>query len=85
MIINLLMGDKKARENGNRYILCDAVLLVERYLDELKWTIVQEFFKEQNLPFIAVSYTDIPEVDYFDSDIATLVIFKDLMDLPNKV
>jgi hypothetical protein len=85
MIINLLMGDKKAREDGNRYVLCDAVLLVGRYLDEPKWTIVREFFEEQNLPFTAVPHTDIPEVDYFDSDIATLVIFEDLMDLPNKV
>jgi hypothetical protein len=86
MIINLLMGDKKARKDGNRYVLCDAVLLVGRYLDEPKWTIVQEFFEEQNLPFTAVPHTNIPEVDYFDSDIATLVIiFEDLMDLPNKV
>jgi hypothetical protein len=75
MIINLLMGDKKAREDGNRYVLCDAVLLVGRYLDEPKWTIVQEFFKEQNLSFTAVPHTNIPEVDYFDSDIATLVIY----------
>jgi hypothetical protein len=85
MIINLLMGDKKAREDGSKYKLCDAVLLVERYLDEPKWTIVRKFFEEQNLSFTAVPHTDIPEVDYFDSDIAILVIFEDLMDLPNKV
>jgi hypothetical protein len=85
MIINLLMGDKKAKENGSRYVLCDAVLLVGRYLDEPKWIIVQEFFEEQNLPFTTVLHTDIPEIDYFDSDITTLVIFEDLMDLPNKV
>jgi hypothetical protein len=78
MIINLLIGNKKAREDGSRYVLCDAVLLVGRYLDELKWTIVQEFFEKQNLPFTAVLYIDpadhksaIPEVNYFDSDIAT--------------
>jgi hypothetical protein len=85
MIINLLMENKKAREDGSRYVLCDAVLLVGRYLDEPKWTIVWKFFEEQNLPFTAVLHTDIPEVDYFDFDIATLVIFEDLMDLPNKV
>jgi hypothetical protein len=79
------MGDKKARNDGSRYVLCDAVLLVGRYLDEPKWTIIWEFFEEQNLPFTAVLHTNIPEVDYFDSDIATLVIFEDLMDLPNKM
>jgi hypothetical protein len=54
MIINLLMGDKKARKDGSRYALCDVVLLVGRYLDELKWTIVQEFFEKQNFPFTAI-------------------------------
>ncbi|GBC27829.2 hypothetical protein GLOIN_2v1874888 [Rhizophagus irregularis DAOM 181602=DAOM 197198] len=39
MIINLLMGDKKAKEDGERYILCDAVILVGRYLDEPKWAV----------------------------------------------
>ncbi|GET61920.1 hypothetical protein GLOIN_2v1874888 [Rhizophagus irregularis DAOM 181602=DAOM 197198] len=41
MIINLLMGDKKAKKDGERYILCDAVILVGRYLDELKWAVVR--------------------------------------------
>ncbi|GBC49298.2 hypothetical protein GLOIN_2v1874888 [Rhizophagus irregularis DAOM 181602=DAOM 197198] len=39
MIINLLMGDKKAKEDGERYILCDAVILVGRYLNEPKWAV----------------------------------------------
>ncbi|CAG8757653.1 9286_t:CDS:2 [Rhizophagus irregularis] len=39
MIINLLMGDKKAKADGEKYILCDTVLLVGRYLDELKWAV----------------------------------------------
>ncbi|GET50916.1 hypothetical protein GLOIN_2v1874888 [Rhizophagus irregularis DAOM 181602=DAOM 197198] len=39
MIINLLMGDKKAKEDGERYIL-----------------FVRDFFKEEEIPFTAVSH-----------------------------
>src|SRR5688572_7074235 len=79
MIINLLMGDLKVKSNGERYILCDAVLLVGRYLNKPKWAIVQEFFNGQEIPFTAIPYTEIPDVENFDSEIATVVIFKDLM------
>ncbi|GET51579.1 hypothetical protein GLOIN_2v1874888 [Rhizophagus irregularis DAOM 181602=DAOM 197198] len=84
MIINLLMGDKKAKEDGERYILCDAVILVGRYLDELKWAVVREFFKEEEIPFTAVSHSEIPNVKDFNSTQATVVIFEDLMDAPKK-
>ncbi|CAB4403582.1 unnamed protein product [Rhizophagus irregularis] len=73
MIINLLMGDKKAKEDGNRYVLCDAVLLVGRYLDEPKWAVVHDFFKEEEIPFTAVTHSEIPEIDSFDSSQATVV------------
>ncbi|PKY34468.1 hypothetical protein RhiirB3_454198 [Rhizophagus irregularis] len=36
------MGDKKAKEDGERYILCDVVLPVGRYLDEPKWAVYTE-------------------------------------------
>ncbi|GET55687.1 hypothetical protein GLOIN_2v1874888 [Rhizophagus irregularis DAOM 181602=DAOM 197198] len=84
MIINLLMGDKKAKEDGERYILCDAVILVGRYLDEPKWAVVRDFFKEEEIPFTAVSHSEIPNVKDFNSTQATVVIFKDLMDAPKK-
>ena len=84
MIINLLMGDKKAKEDGNRYVLCDAVLLVGRYLDEPKWAVVQDFFEEKEIPFTAVTHSEIPEINSFDSSQATVVIFEDLMDAPKK-
>ncbi|GET66514.1 hypothetical protein RIR_jg30859.t4 [Rhizophagus irregularis DAOM 181602=DAOM 197198] len=84
MIINLLMGDKKAKEDGERYILCDAVILVGRYLDEPKWAVVREFFKEEEIPFTAVSHSEIPNVKDFNSTQATVVIFEDLMDAPKK-
>ncbi|CAB4441340.1 unnamed protein product [Rhizophagus irregularis] len=93
MIINLLMGDKKAKEllaadgeegDGNRYILCDAVLLVGRYLDEPKWAVVRDFFEEEEIPFTAVTHSEIPEIDSFNPTQATVVIFEDLMDAPKK-
>ncbi|GET53383.1 hypothetical protein RIR_jg24686.t2 [Rhizophagus irregularis DAOM 181602=DAOM 197198] len=85
MIINLLMGDKKAKEDGNRYVLCDAVLLVGRYLDEPKWAVVHDFFEEEKIPFTAVTHSEIPEIDSFDPTQATVVIFEDLMDAPKKI
>jgi len=91
MIINLLMGDKKAKEDGERYVLCDAVLLVGRYLDEPKWAVVRDFFEEEEIPFTAVTHSEmgcfsnqIPEIDSFDPTQATVVIFEDLMDAPKK-
>ncbi|GBC53061.2 hypothetical protein GLOIN_2v1874888 [Rhizophagus irregularis DAOM 181602=DAOM 197198] len=84
MIINLLMGDKKVKEDGEKYILCDAVILVGRYLDEPKWAVVRDFFKEEEIPFTAVSHSEIPNVKDFNSTQATVVIFEDLMDAPKK-
>ncbi|CAB4410460.1 unnamed protein product [Rhizophagus irregularis] len=78
------MGDKKAKADGKRYILCDAVLLVGRYLDELKWAVVRDFFEEEEIPFTAVTHSEIPNVENFDPTQATVVIFEDLMDAPKK-
>ncbi|GBC52885.2 hypothetical protein GLOIN_2v1874888 [Rhizophagus irregularis DAOM 181602=DAOM 197198] len=68
------MGDKKAKEDGNRYVLCDAVLLVGRYLDELKWAVVHDFFEEEKIPFTAITHSEIPEIDSFDPTQATVAI-----------
>ena len=84
MIINLLMGDKKAKADGKRYVLCDAVVLIGRYLNEPKWAVVHDFFKEEEIPFTAVSYNEIPDVEEFDPAQATIIIFEDLMDAPKK-
>ncbi|GET64526.1 hypothetical protein GLOIN_2v1874888 [Rhizophagus irregularis DAOM 181602=DAOM 197198] len=84
IIINLLMGDKKAKEDNERYILCDAEILVGRYLDEPKWAVIRDFFKEEEILFTAVSHSEIPNVKDFNSTQATVVIFEDLMDAPKK-
>jgi hypothetical protein len=79
------MGDKKAKADGERYVLCDAVVLVGRYLNEPKWAVVHDFFKEEEIPFTAVSYGKIPDVEEFDPAQATIIIFEDLMDAPKKI
>ncbi|PKK62218.1 hypothetical protein RhiirC2_870280 [Rhizophagus irregularis] len=84
IIINLLMGDKKVKEDGERYILCNVVLLVGRYLDEPKWAVVRDFFEKEEIPFTAVTHSEIPNVENFNSTQATVVIFEDLMDAPKK-
>ena len=85
MLINLLIGTKKAKEDGERYILCDTAVLIGRYLDEPKWNIVRKFYEEEDILFIAIPYTEIPDVDEFSPEVATLVIFEDIMDAPKKV
>ncbi|PKC54150.1 hypothetical protein RhiirA1_477882 [Rhizophagus irregularis] len=47
------MGDKKAKEDGERYILCDVVLPVGRYLDEPKWAVPKD-----SSPFPRLFYTE---------------------------
>jgi hypothetical protein len=89
MVINLLMGNKKTKENGERYILCNDVVLIGRYLNEAKWSIVRDFFEElaetEDVSFRAIPYTEIPETSVFDVHRSTVVIFEDLMNAPKKV
>ena len=86
MLLNLLMGDAKAKEDGNRYILCDEIVLICRYLDEPKWQMVKDFFDDsEDVTFRAISYHQIPDVEDFDPKIATVVIFEDLMDAPKNI
>ena len=42
MIMNLLMGNKKAKENGERYILCNDVVLIGKYLNEPSTVVIFE-------------------------------------------
>jgi hypothetical protein len=79
------MGDKQAKEDCNRYVLCDAAALIGRYPDEPKWSMVRDFFEEESLPFITYSYDEIPDIECFNPDTATVVIFEDLVDAPKKI
>jgi hypothetical protein len=90
MIMNLLMGNKKIKEDGERYILCDDVVLIGKHLDEPKWNIVKNFFDElakegEDVSFKAFPATEIPDIEDFDSSRATVVIFEDLMNVSNKI
>ena len=90
MIMNLLMGNKKIKEDGERYVLCNDVVLIGKHLNEPKWGIVRDFYNElaeegEDVSFHAISPDDIPDIEEFDSSRATVVIFEDLMNMPKKV
>ncbi|GBB92567.1 hypothetical protein RclHR1_20240005 [Rhizophagus clarus] len=86
MLINLLMGDAKAKEDGTRYILCDEIVLIGRYLDKPKWQIVKDFFDDdEDITFRAIPYHQMPDVEDFYPKIATVVIFEDLLDVPKNI
>src|SRR5215216_4019023 len=89
MLLNLLMGNKKLKENGERYICCNDVVLIGKHLNEPKWYIVRDFYNEleeegEDISFQAISPEDIPDVKEFSPDRFTVVIFEDLMNMPKK-
>jgi len=70
MIMNLLMGNKKIKEDGERYILCNDVVLIGKFLNEPKWCIVRDFYNKlaeegEDVSFRTYSPCDTPDVDYF--------------------
>ena len=89
MIMNLLMGNKKAKENGERYILCNDVVLIGKYLNEPKWKIVEDFYNElsetEDVSFTKIHPSEIPDTEEFNSERSTVVIFEDLMNLSKKI
>lgn len=89
-IVNLIMGTKKAdKENGSRYILCNDVVLIAKFPDEPKWIIVREFFndlaKTEDVSFKVLSPSEIPNIDEFNPERSTLVVFDDLMHESKKI
>ena len=90
MIMNLLMGNKKIKEDGERYILCNDIELIGKFLHEPKWSIVRDFFNElanegEDVSFRALSPSEIPDVEEFDPNRATVVVFEDLMNMSKKI
>src|SRR2546421_2548901 len=90
MLMNLLIGNKNIKEDGERYICCDDVVLIGKFLHEPKWIIVRDFFNElankgEDVSFRALSSLEIPDVEEFDPNRATVVIFEDLMNMPKKI
>jgi hypothetical protein len=90
MIMNLLMGNKEIKEDGERYVLCNDVVLIGKHLDEPKWMIVRDFYNElaeagEDVSFRALSPNEIPDIEEFDPNRATVVIFEDLMNMPKKI
>src|ERR1041384_108053 len=90
MIMNLLMGNKNIKEDGERYILCNYVVLIGKFLHEPKWNIVRDFFNElankgEDVSFRVLSPSEIPDVEEFDPNRATVVVFEDLMNMPRNI
>ena len=90
MIMNLLMGDKKIKKDGERYILCNDVVLIGKFLNEPKWCIVRDFYNKlaeegEDVSFRTYSPSDTPDVEEFDPSRSTVVVFEDIMNMPKKI
>ena len=90
MIMNLLMGDKKIKEDGERYIPCNDVVLIGKFLNEPKWCIVRDFYNKlaeegEDVSFRTYSSSDTPDVEEFDPSRLTVVVFEDIMNMPKKI
>jgi hypothetical protein len=90
MIMNLLMGDKKIKEDGERYIPCNDVVLIGKFLNEPKWCIVRDFYNKlaeegEDVSFRTYSPSNTPDVEEFDPSRSTVVVFEDIMNMPKKI
>src|SRR5438270_8952964 len=66
------------------------VILIGKFLHEPKWSIVRDFFNElanegKDVSFRALSPSEIPDVEEFDPNRATVVVFEDLINMPKKI
>ncbi|RHZ62254.1 hypothetical protein Glove_341g54 [Diversispora epigaea] len=90
MMINLLMGTKNVKEDGERYISCNDVVLIGKHLDEPKWKLVENFYntlakRGEDVSFKALSANEIPDIFEFDPARFTIVIFEDLVNASKKI
>jgi hypothetical protein len=90
MLMNLLMGNKGIKEDGERYVLCNDVALIAKHPNEPKWAIIRDFYNElaeegEDVSFRVFSPNEIPDVEEFDPNRYTVVVFEDLMNMPKKI
>lgn len=90
MNMNLLMGNKKMKEDGKRYIPCNDIVLIGKHLNEPKWKIVEDFYNElaeegEDVSFKSYNPEDMPAVSDFDPARSTIVIFEDLLNESKKI
>jgi hypothetical protein len=90
MLLNLLMGTKNIKEDGERYILCNDVVLIGKHLNEPKWCMVRDFFNKlaeegEDVSFKALPPTEIPDPEEFDPSRSTVVIFENLMNASKQI
>src|ERR1043165_2237982 len=90
MLLNLLMGNKGIKEDGERYVLCNDVVLIAKHPNEPKWQIVKDFYdglaeEGEDVSFQVISPDNIPDLEEFDPNRYTVVVFEDLMNMPKKI
>ena len=89
MLMNLLMGNKGIKKDGERYILYNDLILIAKHPNEPKWRIVRDFYddlsSDEDVSFQVISPEDMPAVDSFDPSRSTVIIFEDLMNAPKKI
>ena len=90
MLMNLLMGNKGIKEDGERYVLCNDVVLIAKHPNEPKWQIVKDFYdglaeEGEDVSFQVISPDNIPDLEEFDPNRYTVVVFEDLMNMPKKI
>lgn len=90
MSMNLLMGTKKMKEDGERYIPCNDIVLIGKHLNEPKWKIVEDFYNElaeegEDVSFKSYNPEEMPTVSDFDPARSTIVIFEDLLNESKKI
>ena len=90
MLMNLLMGNKGIKEDGERYVLCNDVVLIAKHPNEPKWQIVKDFYDRlaeegEDVSFQVISPDNIPDLEDFDPNRYTVVVFEDLMNMPRKI
>ena len=90
MLMNLFMGNKGLKENGERYVLCNDLVLIAKHPNEPKWQIVKDFYnglaeEGEDVSFQVISPDNIPDLKEFDPNRYTVVVFEDLMNMPKKI
>ncbi|RHZ83559.1 hypothetical protein Glove_91g110 [Diversispora epigaea] len=90
MMINLLIGTKNVKEDGERYISCNDIVLIGKHLDKSKWKLVETFYNTlaeqgEDMLFKALSANEIPDIFEFDPARFTIVIFEDLVNASKKI
>ena len=100
LIANLITRNKgehiyKRQKGGSRYIKCDDLIICNYYPNKLKWTFVRYIYGMiasnpkvsyyENIRFRYISPEKISSVKSFSPERSTIIIFKDLCNIPESI